>query len=864
MKWALGSKRMSPVLAWWFAGGVRARGVVPEVGVTERIAGKPRPGQHGLHGARSVLSALAYAQTPTLCRVRLEGAIAEDKDQIAATERTVLWSADVSEILRTTISKWIARALAEAGEHDAIDPRLGAERARARVHEAEDRVRDAEWLLEEGAGRREGEARAKALGEARGARYAVREARAAAYAHEAAIALAGGDIRAIARAAELVVDSLDEISPESRARLDRELERAFEDAGALTRDRDRESSPGASDRIVPAADAPDRGAMLLAALGAVLEKHVGVLGVYPLVLPNIALAVLVACTAKSVAQSLARAIDASAELRAAGLEAMCGWDIDGETAEGLVGTHALSQLARSKNADAAIAEALRHPAISQRDPLCVLRARLFFEPSVVAAAWLRASPVLAVELASLDAPARAGAARLAAHYPRLVIRSAAAPGLVTTLESVDVSDTIAVEEALGRPIYRRGMGLRDPSRPIPSIHESGARFAPFVGSTRRSALRSSFEGSESRQRWIARQHLLRERSFGVASDAPRWAIVVRDFCQQLHGMTDEAWALGGDRVLAERLLRARIAPVAIDSFDELAIEVLGAAHREGAFAELGLGIVIRSHRWGEAPRDDYDVLIAPRLRAALDFATHEQLLSCLALGPTAPLLNAAWDPRDAVDMQLRWLLFENAPESECAAWLFGNGGALDTLAILAGSRREAESLEAILDQQYEGMPVIQIWPRENELLAEAIEHDRWRCNAVASRRGMAELTKAQLAKLAAAFARPDVYEREWMLAEPQHEASTRGPEWMDPNAHCPSCDTEYWLAPRTAIEGTRCGVCDHEQLLSSVSVIAGLFRDSMALACQCPKCHERFRAALGDAIHVRCPHCSRAVEPIEV
>ncbi|MCC6877570.1 MAG: hypothetical protein IT378_24900 [Sandaracinaceae bacterium] len=192
------------VEAWWLA----SESI--EVGKLVCVEAPPVPGRSGLHASRSILDALPYAKSTTLCRVRLSGRIVEVEGQLAATERVVLASLDAREPLRELIQKWIARSLSSAGvEAGTLDAHHeGAAKERARAIALEGEIRDAEWSIGEGAGRRSADARANAEGKIAGARRALAEARSRAFAHEAAVALADDGIRGLVQAIDLVTRSI--------------------------------------------------------------------------------------------------------------------------------------------------------------------------------------------------------------------------------------------------------------------------------------------------------------------------------------------------------------------------------------------------------------------------------------------------------------------------------------------------------------------------------------------------------------------------------------------------------------------------------------------------------------------------------
>ena len=111
----MSAKRKS-ILAWWFVapspdGGPprlpNADGRPVVVGETltdpRDSAGKTGPVvlcERGFHASRRAINALTYAPGAIVCRVRCSGEIVEDGDKIACSERTVLWMADATRVLR--------------------------------------------------------------------------------------------------------------------------------------------------------------------------------------------------------------------------------------------------------------------------------------------------------------------------------------------------------------------------------------------------------------------------------------------------------------------------------------------------------------------------------------------------------------------------------------------------------------------------------------------------------------------------------------------------------------------------------------------------------------------------------------------
>ncbi|MEZ4336820.1 MAG: hypothetical protein R3B82_09355 [Sandaracinaceae bacterium] len=222
---ALTSPSSSRRSGWWLTAEPVERGAV------QTYEGDPIVGRQGLHAAPGPLAALPYAKGERLCQVELDGTVAEVDGQLSATWRRVVFAVDATEVLGPLVKASIERLIGEpVGAPSAHREAAGA--ARERVVEASDRVRDARWVLEEGAGTRGGAARAEAEGKLAGAERAAAEARAQASAHEAAAALGEGTgIRTLSRAVEHLVAAraafenggVDEAHAAARARLDEEL-----------------------------------------------------------------------------------------------------------------------------------------------------------------------------------------------------------------------------------------------------------------------------------------------------------------------------------------------------------------------------------------------------------------------------------------------------------------------------------------------------------------------------------------------------------------------------------------------------------------------------------------------------------------
>ena len=94
----------------------------------------------GLHASVKPLDALWYAPGPVVCRVRMGGYIVVGDDKIAATERTVLWVADISDVLRE-FARWCAWRVA----HLWSPPRVVTDYLLAGDVSLQDAAWDAAW-----------------------------------------------------------------------------------------------------------------------------------------------------------------------------------------------------------------------------------------------------------------------------------------------------------------------------------------------------------------------------------------------------------------------------------------------------------------------------------------------------------------------------------------------------------------------------------------------------------------------------------------------------------------------------------------------------------------------------------------------
>jgi hypothetical protein len=187
-------------LAWHF---VRTSGLLLDnqmvtVGETYRVAGRLKLCERGLHASERLIDALRYAPGPILCRVQVGGTIVRDTDKLVASERTVLWMADITATLREFACDVADEALDVAesrGLHVAAASRAAVQASRRYLRgeldiEALRTARDAAWVARNEAWQRYDSrfAAVAAAAEAAAAEAAVAEAEAAAAA--AAVAAA--------------------------------------------------------------------------------------------------------------------------------------------------------------------------------------------------------------------------------------------------------------------------------------------------------------------------------------------------------------------------------------------------------------------------------------------------------------------------------------------------------------------------------------------------------------------------------------------------------------------------------------------------------------------------------------------------
>jgi hypothetical protein len=161
--------------AWWCPSRDRLARGAPREGDFDTYDGPLEPGRSGLHASALLLDALAYGETPIVCRVELEGEVVVGVGQRCAHLRRVLWTGDVTKALedlaattlpvlvRRVVEAWggtlppelLAIAEARPADHEAA-----ADAALALREKADDARRDAEWAGKDDA--RIGEARKRA------------------------------------------------------------------------------------------------------------------------------------------------------------------------------------------------------------------------------------------------------------------------------------------------------------------------------------------------------------------------------------------------------------------------------------------------------------------------------------------------------------------------------------------------------------------------------------------------------------------------------------------------------------------------------------------------------------------------------
>ena len=109
------SNDKAPLKAWHFVAANKRLGYgdnrVIRTGRTHKVKGEPVLCERGLHASVRLIDALQYAPSAILTRVELGGTIVKGVDKVAATERTVLWMGDISDLLHHFACDEAERAL---------------------------------------------------------------------------------------------------------------------------------------------------------------------------------------------------------------------------------------------------------------------------------------------------------------------------------------------------------------------------------------------------------------------------------------------------------------------------------------------------------------------------------------------------------------------------------------------------------------------------------------------------------------------------------------------------------------------------------------------------------------------------------
>jgi hypothetical protein len=659
------------------------------------------------------------------------------------------------------------------------------------------------------------------MGAQEGARRALREARTAACAHEAAAHLAEApDLRAAARAIELVIEALVELEPSAaeaahaavRARLDRELERALraelDDAGAPEPSRDPYEA-------IDPTPAPHRGEALMDALARTLAAH-SVRSVHPLVLSEPGVQVLLRCASKDAAQRAIDAIDASTELGALGVHAIAVWGASDRS----VSSRALRERGELDPVrwQASVDEALERPALL-RDRDALLRAWLALEPSVVSAAWIEGE-ILALALDG-SASARELLGRLAAHHPRCCAVSAPGrPALATcaAIERLPRSGLDALDE--GALVYARSDGLAAPSR--------------FV-------VRAPAERPRAREPFVPR--------------ATSWVEALRELSAAYP--TADLRIPSPGRALARRLRDAGVLPVAVVVSDPKAL--IRKADASPDLERLGIGVAAIA-RFPLSPPTADEHALDRRLLGALGASKRSALLDRILEAPVQRFPTSGLTVRE---MELRWRLAA-FDEVECAGWLWSREGVLAVQVSRASL--VLMRIEAALAQAFPSLELVLACSSEASPPAHTIEVAKVTPGA----RGDTADEDLPHA-LAEVLAAPDVYQRDAMLAAPRPPAPERRkpiareatlPAVLHPSARCPRCEVEYTLPSDTPLDQTRCGLCGNACLIPVRDPRPpNLARRASEPAHECPSC-ARPLVLIEPVLHARCPHCRTAVVPM--
>jgi hypothetical protein len=757
----VGAKASGGAEAWWFADH-RARAV----------AGAR--GQHRLHASKGIAGALLRAKTPFLCRVRLEGATSEVPGGFEADSYAVAWSVDAREIVRVTLRAELDRLLENAGASSDVH-RERAAAARERAIASEERMRNALWVALEGRGARDPIARAKASGEAEGARFTTQELRAAAYAHEAAAALCdASELGGLVRALELLIEAHAQLERDPlrakervQAALDRALERRVQESKV-------ESARG-DEAIAPARTTRDPGRHLLSALERCLAPHHGILGVHPLalppqlfpILPNGGVAVFARVANEPTGRALAASFDRDRDLAPLNVWIACSWSESLEEAElrGCLATSAalapieeespLSDL-RVRLFEA-IARAATEPEISRTDDTSLWRARLACEPAIDGAARIAIADrrVLALELREPD---EGVVARIAAFEPACV--AIAGERVLYTRAGRDAFGggdiaSLVRDLPLESKLYARGFALARPHRSAPPKLWKPSR--PWKQSDfempRRAAPRPYVARVEPPPLAQARADSHAPPARADARVPPAWAEALRALCEAAGGVI-RAWPIAPGEALEKTFRTHELVPVAVLVRDHAALtRVLDSMELDRALRRSGLGLVVLP---AAVDRGDVVWALDPRLRSALTLEERRALFDGAMRALRAPNLAAHLDELESFLLELRWILTRDR-DVECAGWI--DAGLLAVLRASGGEGADALAREM---EKFPQMGLAQVWPSDGEAVHQAVEHGRY----CVHRTERAVTLDRYCAHLATAFAAPAVYERERMLAAP--------------------------------------------------------------------------------------------------
>lgn len=112
----------------WLANCDRRGGASPfRPGLTQIERGPVLTCHRGLHASKRALDALQYAESAVVARVRLSGEMDHDDNKSCATERTILWMADATQVLHEFACDVAEKALLSRRElGDEPDPRSWA------------------------------------------------------------------------------------------------------------------------------------------------------------------------------------------------------------------------------------------------------------------------------------------------------------------------------------------------------------------------------------------------------------------------------------------------------------------------------------------------------------------------------------------------------------------------------------------------------------------------------------------------------------------------------------------------------------------------------------------------------------------